>query len=84
MSSLVNEFILYRINTLNPQHLPPKLVQVVCCKLTDIQQNIYQHMVFSKDMQFGLGLVLGLGFGLGIELESGLWLGLGFRLRIML
>lgn len=42
MSNLVNNFILRRVNTLNAQHLPPKLVQVVCCKLTDIQQNMYQ------------------------------------------
>lgn len=51
MSSVVNEFILRRINTLNAQHLPPKLVQVVCCKLTNIQQNMYQHLVQSKDAQ---------------------------------
>ena len=51
MSSLVNEFILRRVNTLNAQHLPPKLVQVVCCKLTDIQQNMYQHLISSKDLQ---------------------------------
>lgn len=51
MSKTVNEFILRRINTLNAQHLPPKLVQVVCCKLTEIQQNMYQHLVTSKDMQ---------------------------------
>ena len=51
MSSLVNEFILRRMNTLNSQHLPPKLVQVVCCKLTDIQQNMYQHLVNSKATQ---------------------------------
>ena len=34
MSTTVNEFILRRVNTLNAQHLPPKLVQVVCCNLT--------------------------------------------------
>lgn len=51
MSCLVNEFILRRMNTLNSQHLPPKLVQVVCCKLTDIQQNMYQHLVNSKASQ---------------------------------
>ena len=51
MSTLVNEFILRRVNTLNAQHLPPKLVQVVCCNLTEIQQNMYQHLVNSKDMQ---------------------------------
>lgn len=51
MSRTVNEFILRRVNTLNAQHLPPKLVQVVCCNLTEIQQNMYQHLITSKDMQ---------------------------------
>ena len=51
MSTIVNEFILRRVNTLNAQHLPPKLVQVVCCNLTEIQQNMYSHLVTSKDMQ---------------------------------
>ncbi|KAL7498005.1 hypothetical protein ACHAWT_008513 [Skeletonema menzelii] len=51
MSSIVNDFILRRVNTLNAQHLPPKLVQVVCCNLTEIQQNMYQHLCNSKDMQ---------------------------------
>jgi DNA repair and recombination protein RAD54 and RAD54-like protein len=51
MSTTVNDFILRRVNTLNAQHLPPKLVQVVCCKLTDIQQNMYQHLISSKDTQ---------------------------------
>ncbi len=51
MSSIVNEFILRRINTLNAQHLPPKLVQVVCCNLTEIQQNMYQHILNSKDLK---------------------------------
>lgn len=51
MSTIVNDFILRRVNTLNAQHLPPKLVQVVCCNLTEIQQNMYQHLVNSKDMQ---------------------------------
>ena len=45
MSTIVNEFILRRINTLNAQHLPPKLVQVVCCNLTEIQKNMYSHLV---------------------------------------
>ena len=47
MSTTVNEFILRRTNTLNAQHLPPKLVQVVCCNLTEIQQNMYSHLVSS-------------------------------------
>ena len=51
MSRVVNEFILRRVNTLNAQHLPPKLVQVVCCNLTDVQQAMYQQLVSSKDMQ---------------------------------
>jgi len=51
MSSIVNDFILRRVNTLNAQHLPPKLVQVVCCNLTEIQQNMYLHLCNSKDMQ---------------------------------
>mmetsp|Transcript_782 Transcript_782/g.1462 ORF Transcript_782/g.1462 Transcript_782/m.1462 type:complete len:1182 (-) Transcript_782:912-4457(-) len=50
MSTIVNDFILRRINTLNAEHLPPKLVQVVCCNLTEIQQNMYQHLITSKDM----------------------------------
>lgn len=50
MSTIVNDFILRRVNTLNAQHLPPKLVQVVCCNLTDIQKNMYQQLVDGKDM----------------------------------
>jgi DNA repair and recombination RAD54-like protein len=51
MSTTVNDFIMRRVNTLNAEHLPPKLVQVVCCNLTEIQQNMYQHLVVSKDRQ---------------------------------
>jgi DNA repair and recombination RAD54-like protein len=51
MSSIVNDFILRRVNTLNAQHLPPKLVQVVCCNLTGIQHNMYQQLVAGKDMK---------------------------------
>lgn len=54
MSNNVNRFILRRVNTLNAQHLPPKLVQVVCCNLTDIQQDMYQHLVNSKDLQHAI------------------------------
>jgi len=51
MSNIVNEFILRRVNTLNAEHLPPKLVQVVCCKLTDMQENIYNHLINSKALR---------------------------------
>jgi hypothetical protein len=45
LSELVNQFILRRVNTLNAQHLPPKLVQVVCINLTDIQRNMYEYLL---------------------------------------
>jgi hypothetical protein len=32
LSTIVNEFILKRGNILNAKHLPPKLVQFVCCR----------------------------------------------------
>jgi DNA repair and recombination protein RAD54 and RAD54-like protein len=51
LSTIVEDFILRRVNTLNAEHLPPKLVQVVCCNLTDIQQHMYNHLITSKDMQ---------------------------------
>jgi DNA repair and recombination RAD54-like protein len=51
MSTTVNDFILRRVNTLNAKHLPPKLVQVVCCNLTDIQKDMYAHLINSKDTQ---------------------------------
>ncbi|CAM9643718.1 unnamed protein product, partial [Chrysoparadoxa australica] len=51
MSTLVNEFILRRTNTLNAKHLPPKLVQVVSCRLTSLQETIYQHLLSSKEIR---------------------------------
>ena len=54
MSTIVNEFILRRINTLNAQHLPPKLVQVVCCNLTEIQKNMYSHLVSCGEIRSSL------------------------------
>ena len=37
LSNLVNHFILRRTNELLSKHLPPKVVQIVCCKLTPLQ-----------------------------------------------
>lgn len=51
MSTLVNHFILRRTNTLNAQHLPAKLVQVVCCRLTPLQKNVYKHLLSSKEIR---------------------------------
>ena len=51
MSEIVNHFILRRMNTLNAKQLPPKLVQIVCCPLTDTQQNIYKYLIDNKESQ---------------------------------
>jgi DNA repair and recombination RAD54-like protein len=53
MSTTVNDFILRRVNTLNAEHLPPKLVQVVCCNLTEIQQNMYLASQFQGSQSVG-------------------------------
>lgn len=45
LSEIVNQFILRRVNTLNAEHLPPKLVQVVCINLTDTQRNMYEFLL---------------------------------------
>ena len=49
LSTTVNEFILKRGNILNAQHLPPKLVQFVCCKLTPLQEQLYECVLNSKE-----------------------------------
>lgn len=50
LSALANNFILRRTNELLQKHLPPKTVQVVCCKLTPLQQTLYQTICQSKDV----------------------------------
>lgn len=42
------QFILRRTNSLLSKHLPPKLVQVVCVKMTDLQRGLYEHFLSSK------------------------------------
>jgi DNA repair and recombination RAD54-like protein len=51
LSTIVNEFMLKRGNILNAQHLPPKLVQFVCCNLTDLQRDIYDKLLSSKQLR---------------------------------
>jgi DNA repair and recombination RAD54-like protein len=51
LSTIVNEFILKRGNILNAQHLPPKLVQFVCCKLSPIQETLYNSLLNSKEVR---------------------------------
>lgn len=48
LSSLVNHFILRRTNTLLSAHLPPKTVEVVCCRMTPLQTALYNHFLASK------------------------------------
>ena len=48
LSELVNKFVLRRTNTILSKHLPPKVVEVVCCKLSPLQQMIYRHFLSEK------------------------------------
>ncbi|GBG28207.1 DNA repair protein, putative [Hondaea fermentalgiana] len=52
LSDIVNLFILRRTNSLLSKHLPPKLTQVVCVYMTDMQKRMYNHMIFSKVSQY--------------------------------
>ena len=40
LSELVNKFVLRRTNTILSKHLPPKVVEVVCCKLSPLQNQL--------------------------------------------
>ncbi|BAF10121.2 Os02g0762800 [Oryza sativa Japonica Group] len=51
LSAKVNLFILRRTNALLSNHLPPKIVEVVCCKLTALQTALYNHFIHSKNVK---------------------------------
>nr|XP_043625344.1 protein CHROMATIN REMODELING 25 [Erigeron canadensis] len=51
LSAKVNQFILRRTNALLSNHLPPKIVEVVCCKLTPLQKELYNHFIHSKNVK---------------------------------
>ena len=51
LSTIVNEFILKRGNILNARHLPPKLTQFVCCRLSPIQEKLYDALLGSKTLR---------------------------------
>ncbi|KAL3621160.1 DNA-dependent ATPase protein rad54 [Castilleja foliolosa] len=51
LSGKVNQFILRRTNALLSNHLPPKIVEVVCCKLTPLQSQLYNHFIHSKNVK---------------------------------
>lgn len=50
LSALVNNFILRRTNELLSKHLPPKVVQVVCCAMSQLQVDVYKSICQSKDV----------------------------------
>ena len=51
LSTLSNQFILRRTNTLLAKHLPTKLLTVVCCKPTPLQVQLYNHFLKSKSVK---------------------------------
>ncbi|XP_050365140.1 protein CHROMATIN REMODELING 25 [Argentina anserina] len=51
LSAKVNQFILRRTNALLSNHLPPKIIEVVCCKLTPLQLDLYNHFIHSKNVK---------------------------------
>jgi DNA repair and recombination protein RAD54 and RAD54-like protein len=51
LSTIVNEFILRRTNNLLSAHLPPKVVEVVCCRMTPLQYELYCHFVQSRSVR---------------------------------
>lgn len=50
LSGIVNQFILRRTNALLSAHLPPKLMQVVCVRLSPLQRALYDHFLNSKEL----------------------------------
>ncbi|GLT98291.1 hypothetical protein SLE2022_158020 [Rubroshorea leprosula] len=51
LSAKINQFILRRTNALLSNHLPPKIIEVVCCKLTSLQSELYNHFIHSKNVK---------------------------------
>ena len=48
LSGAVDRFILRRINTILSAHLPPKVIQIVCCLLSPLQTACYESVLSSK------------------------------------
>ena len=51
LSEMVNMFILRRTNALLSAHLPPKLTLLVCCRLSQMQRQLYEHFLNSAAAQ---------------------------------
>ena len=51
LSAIVNQFVLRRTNILLKKHLPPKVIQIVCCRPSALQVQLYQHFLASKSVR---------------------------------
>ena len=48
MGEVVNRCVIRRTNALLSKYLPPKVEQVVCCRLTPLQSSIYKSILSSS------------------------------------
>ena len=48
LSGFVNKFVLRRTNNLLSKHLPPKVIEIVCCRPSPLQITLYDHFLKSK------------------------------------
>lgn len=53
MGAIVNRCVIRRTNDILSKYLPPKIEQVVCCRLTAVQMNMYKEFV-SRVVKSGL------------------------------
>lgn len=54
MGQLVNKCIIRRTNSLLSKYLPPKVEQVVCCRLTPLQAEMYKHLLSTNTIRSAL------------------------------
>ena len=55
LAELVNRCIIRRTQALLSKYLPVKIEQVVCVRMTSLQENIYQSFVHSDAIRRSLG-----------------------------
>ena len=48
MGAIVNRCVIRRTNDILSKYLPPKVEQVVCCRLTPLQNQMYKSLISSK------------------------------------
>ena len=51
---MVNRIVIRRTNSILSKYLPPKVEQVVCCRLTPLQKEMYKKMLKSGDIRDAL------------------------------